>query len=139
MEISLTLLIAGLRITNTVLAFAAPVSAHKTPRENLHPTICAAWFLLHCNVVRRRIVLPRVPLNFCSPVWCATTTTTCRLIIKLRQIAEDQSSTEPAPSPNVTRSVAVHGEYDELERSGVHVEMLRQVGPSTPIRASNWY
>jgi len=73
------------------------------------------------------------------PVWCATTTTTCRLIIKLRQIAEDQSSTEPAPSPNVTRSVAVHGEYDELERSGVHVEMLRQIGPSTPIRASNWY
>jgi len=71
------------------------------------------------------------------PVWCATTTTTCRLIIKLRQITEDQLESCPDPDEDNT-SVAVHGDYDELERSGVHVEMLRSVGPSTPIRSSGW-
>ncbi|KAJ7497592.1 hypothetical protein FB451DRAFT_1212052 [Mycena latifolia] len=67
------------------------------------------------------------------PVWCATTTTTCRLVIKLRQISEDHID------PDVDMSPVANGDYDELVRSGVHVEMLRSIGPSTPIRASTWY
>ncbi|KAJ6587205.1 hypothetical protein DFH09DRAFT_1142883 [Mycena vulgaris] len=73
------------------------------------------------------------------PVWCATTTTTCRLVIKLRQISEDQIEPDSAFPGSDDMSVAVHGDYDELVRSGVHVEMLRSVGPSTPIRPSGWY
>ncbi|KAJ7495966.1 hypothetical protein B0H11DRAFT_2001321 [Mycena galericulata] len=71
------------------------------------------------------------------PVWCATTTTTCRLIIKLRQISEDQVESCSDPDED-NASILAHGDYDELVRSGVHVEMLRSVGPSTPIRASGW-
>jgi hypothetical protein len=72
-------------------------------------------------------------------VWCATTTTTCRLIIKLRQIVEDHNRIEePVDSPDDDTSVGMHGDYDELVRSGIHVERLRSVGPSTPIRGSGW-
>ncbi|KAJ7072045.1 hypothetical protein C8F01DRAFT_1361477 [Mycena amicta] len=78
------------------------------------------------------------------PVLCFTSTTTCRLILKLREVASEHE--QPLSAGHVPRddemSLAVHGEYDELERSGVQVEMLRSqsVGPSTPIRApSRWY
>ncbi|KAJ7772657.1 hypothetical protein DFH07DRAFT_953117 [Mycena maculata] len=107
-----TVFIAGLRIANTILSFTAP-----------HYLIFIAMF----------------------PVWCATTTTTCRLIIKLRHISvskgedldSDQTS-DQSLSPGAM-SVVARGEYDELVRSGVQVEMLRAVGPSTPIRSSGWY
>ncbi|KAJ7085857.1 hypothetical protein C8R43DRAFT_1142481 [Mycena crocata] len=101
------LLLLGLRIANTALAFAAPSGL-----------IFVAMF----------------------PVWCATTTTTCRLIIKLRQVSADQIELGESDLPDEDMSVAVHGDYDEIERSGVHVEMLRSVGPSTPIRGSSgWH
>ncbi|KAJ7079063.1 hypothetical protein B0H15DRAFT_519330 [Mycena belliarum] len=69
------------------------------------------------------------------PVWCATTTTTCRLVIKLRKISDD---TTPPDAAEPDMSPAAHGEYDELVQSGVHIETLRSVGPSTPIDA-RWY
>lgn len=73
-----------------------------------------------------------------SPVWCATTTTTCRLVMKLRRIAQEQR--EPAsgdPPDDLDMSPVADGDYDELVRSGVHIEMLRSVGPSTPM--SGWH
>ncbi|KAJ7747244.1 hypothetical protein B0H16DRAFT_1555242 [Mycena metata] len=67
------------------------------------------------------------------PVLCGTTTTTCRLVITLRQVAADHLIDSPNSAFPDDRSVNVE-EYDELERSGVHVEMLRSGGPSTPMR-----
>ncbi|KAJ7629886.1 hypothetical protein B0H17DRAFT_1109392 [Mycena rosella] len=100
------LLLLCLRLTNTVLAAAAPPGL-----------IFIAMF----------------------PVWCATTTTTCRLVIKLRQITEDQRLPDSAVTPSDDTHV-MHGDYDQLVRSGVHIEMLRSVGPSTPMREpSGWY
>jgi len=94
------ILLLSLRITNTVLAAAAPPGL-----------IFVAMF----------------------PVLCGTTTTTCRLVITLRQVAADHLIDSPNSAFPDDRSVNVE-EYDELERSGVHVEMLRSGGPSTPIR-----
>ncbi|KAJ6625868.1 hypothetical protein B0H10DRAFT_2211739 [Mycena sp. CBHHK59/15] len=91
-------------------------------------------FLLALRITNTALAFAAPPgLTFIAmfPVWCATTTTTCRLIIKLRQITEDQT---PEYSGDRDESVVVHGDYDELGRSGVHVEMLRSVGPSTPVR-----
>ncbi|KAJ7268680.1 hypothetical protein B0H12DRAFT_1096125 [Mycena haematopus] len=94
------------------------------------------FLLLLCIRVINTIVAFRAPppLIFVSmfPVWCATTTTTCRLMIKLRQIDHNHDHIGPDDLSNET--LGVHDEYNELV--GVHVEMLRCVGPSTPMRSS---
>ncbi|KAJ7141511.1 hypothetical protein C8R44DRAFT_763638 [Mycena epipterygia] len=74
------------------------------------------------------------------PVWCATTTTTCRLVIKLRHIVQEQIEPDSGVLPDdLDMSVAAHGDYDELVQSGVHIEILRSVRPSTPVRMSKWH
>ncbi|KAF7315685.1 hypothetical protein MIND_00084100 [Mycena indigotica] len=72
------------------------------------------------------------------PVLCLTATTTCRLIIRLREVSDDEQLSYDAPDEMLT----VNGDYDELEHSGVQIDMLRSssVGPSTPMRATGrWY
>jgi len=97
------------------------------------------FLLLLCLRITNTALAAAAPLrlNFIAmfPVLCATTTTTCHLVIKLRQIAENDQIVSEYGS---CEDDAIQGEYDELERSGVRVEMLRSVGPSTPVRAS-WY
>ncbi|KAJ7647054.1 hypothetical protein FB45DRAFT_1051613 [Roridomyces roridus] len=118
------ILLLGLRIANTALAFAAPVSK-----------ACVQPHLSHAIAQQGLLFVAMFP------VWCATTTVTCRLIIKLRQVTEDQRTSSEDSSEvgeDSSSMVTARGEYDELVRSGVNVEMLRSVGPSTPIRASGW-
>ncbi|KAJ6594226.1 hypothetical protein B0H19DRAFT_1094525 [Mycena capillaripes] len=93
------------------------------------------YFLVSLRIINTILAAAAPPgLIFVAmfPIWCATTTTTCRLIIKLRHI--DHNDIDCLSTQDM--SVAVHEEYDELVRSGVHVEMLRSVGPSTPVRSS---
>ncbi|KAJ6476049.1 hypothetical protein C8R47DRAFT_1142104 [Mycena vitilis] len=73
------------------------------------------------------------------PVWCAVTTTTCRLMLALRQIEHNHNGPDDVCSEGMG-AVAVEQEYDELARSGVHVEMLRSISPPTPMepRRSGW-
>jgi len=98
------------------------------------------FLVLLCLRIINTILAARAPpaLIFIAmfPVWCATTTTTCRLMIKMRQIDHNNDRIRPNDLSDESLSVAMHEEYDELVRSGVHVEMLRSVGPSTPIRSS---
>ncbi|KAF8210641.1 hypothetical protein K438DRAFT_165307 [Mycena galopus ATCC 62051] len=96
------------------------------------------FLILLCLRIINTILAVRAPslLIFVAvlPVWCATTTTTCRLMIKLRQI--DHNRDRIGPHDLSAESIAIHDEYDELVQSGVHIEMLRSVGPSTPIGTS---
>ncbi|KAJ7680641.1 hypothetical protein DFH06DRAFT_1163779 [Mycena polygramma] len=66
------------------------------------------------------------------PVWCAITTTTCRLMLALRQIEHNHNGPDDVCNEGMS-VVAVEQEYDELVRSGVHVEMLRSISPPTPM------
>ncbi|KAJ7282968.1 hypothetical protein C8J57DRAFT_1297149 [Mycena rebaudengoi] len=95
------------------------------------------YFLVSVGLRVTNTVLATLSFLIRSPVWCATTTTACRLIIKMRRISAEP--THGVADQDIDATI-VHGDYDELEQSGVHVEMLRSVGPSTPIRtASGWY
>ncbi|KAJ7680642.1 hypothetical protein DFH06DRAFT_1163782 [Mycena polygramma] len=102
------------------------------------------FLLLLCLRIVNTVLVATAPAGLIMvamfPVWCATTTTTCRLILTLRQIDhKDRKQSDDLCSEDMS-VVAAHPEYDELVRSGVHVEMLRSVGPSTPIRPrpSEW-
>ncbi|KAJ7902154.1 hypothetical protein B0H14DRAFT_2670173, partial [Mycena olivaceomarginata] len=90
------------------------------------------FLLLLCIRIINTILAVRAPpaLIFVAmvPIWCATTTTTCRLMIKLRQIDHNQDRIRPNDISDESIGVTVHDEYDELVQSGVHVEMLRSVG-----------
>ncbi|KAJ6499000.1 hypothetical protein C8R45DRAFT_100312 [Mycena sanguinolenta] len=94
------------------------------------------FLLLLCLRIINTILAVRAPpaLIFVAmfPVWCATTTTTCRLMIKLRQA--DHNHDRIGPNDHSNDTLGVHDEYDELV--GVHVEMLRSIGRSTPIESS---
>ncbi|KAJ7187944.1 hypothetical protein C8R46DRAFT_5140 [Mycena filopes] len=85
------------------------------------------------NTVLAVVAPPALLFVAMFPVLCGTTTTTCRLVITLRQVAADNPDFPDSEFTNDDRSVNVE-DYDELEQSGVHVEMLRSVGPSTPVR-----
>ncbi|KAJ7045823.1 hypothetical protein C8F04DRAFT_1066300 [Mycena alexandri] len=112
-------------------------NALNRPRSSNNPLAAAIYrdgflyfLLLLCLRIINTVLAVAAPrgLIFVAmfPVLCGTTTTTCRLVITLRQVAADHTIPDD-------RSVDVE-EYDQLEQSGVHVEMLRSVGPSTPIR-----
>ncbi|KAJ6476048.1 hypothetical protein C8R47DRAFT_1290844 [Mycena vitilis] len=102
------------------------------------------FLLLLCLRIVNTVLVATAPAGLIMvamfPVWCATTTTTCRLILTLRQIDhKDRTRSDDLCNEDMS-VVAAHSEYDELVRSGARVEMLRSAGPSTPIRPrpSEW-
>lgn len=134
-KLSIILSNTGIRIINTILAVRAPVSADAL----FHGPILISGSPLSSSLqwcMCISSIFPWMSLIVRRPIWCATITTTCRLMIKLRQIDHNHDQIRPNDISDESIGVAVHDEYDELVQSGVHVEMLRSVGPSTPIRSS---
>ncbi|KAF7376419.1 AAA domain-containing protein [Mycena sanguinolenta] len=101
------------------------------------------FLLLLCLRIINTILAVKAPpaLIFIAmfPVWCATTTTTCRLMIKLRQI--DHNHDQIRPNDHSDDTLCVHDEFDELRphnpdpSTSVHNETKRQL--QTPDNTPN--